>query len=479
MKNFHFFPLLFMLLTTACTKQPDHEQLFKQIVQEFNSGNLKRSSELIDSLKATYPDKKQVIHRADSLSRIAERIYIDFPLTEDQVVSWLDENIDSYTQKDKKRWENNNWLEYRMIDDKKRYFYRATRNLRLIKNFYGYGSARDSIYAYDPVIIHRKKHTKSIMEKSDSLHLPVEKVDMTINYTLTVDPDAVPAGETVRCWLPYPKENNIRQQNVKFLSASNENYIISPDTLTHRTIYMEETAVVGRPVIFKVSFSYRSSGQYFNTEELKALPYNTASDLYRKYTAEQPPHINFSDDVKLLADSITGNEENPFKIVRKIYYWINENIPWSGAIEYSIMPDIPAYVLKNRRGDCGMQTFLLMSMLRYKGIPVKWQSGWVMPPGVKSLHDWCEVYYEGTGWVPLDISYGLQYSDNQKLRDFYISGIDSYRLIVNDGVAGELYPSKKHLRSEPYDFQRGEVEWRGGNIYFDKWDYNMEREYIK
>jgi len=60
-----------------------------------------------------------------------------------------------------------------------------------------------------------------------------------------------------------------------------------------------------------------------------------------------------------------------------------------------------------------------------------------------------------------------------------MSGIDSYRMIVNDGVAGRLYPLKEHLRSEPYDFQRGEVEWRGGNLYFDKWDYHLEIEYLE
>jgi hypothetical protein len=126
-----------------------------------------------------------------------------------------------------------------------------------------------------------------------------------------------------------------------------------------------------------------------------------------------------------------------------------------------------------------MQTFLFISMLRYKGIPVRWQSGWMMPPDNENLHDWCEVYYEGTGWVPVDVSYDLQKSSNLTIRDFYLSGVDSYRLIVNEGVAGPLHPEKKYLRSEPYDFQRGEVEWKGGNLYFDKWDYEMKIEYLK
>lgn len=124
-------------------------------------------------------------------------------------------------------------------------------------------------------------------------------------------------------------------------------------------------------------------------------------------------------------------------------------------------------------------TFLFMSMLRYKGIPVKWQSGWKVPPDAKNFHDCCEVYFESIGWVPVDVDYGLQYSENRKTREFYISGIDSYSLIINEGVAGRLYPEKKFLRSEPFDFQRGEVEWSGGNLYFNKWDYSMEIIYNK
>jgi len=124
-----------------------------------------------------------------------------------------------------------------------------------------------------------------------------------------------------------------------------------------------------------------------------------------------------------------------------------------------------------------MQTLLFMSMARCQGIPVKWQSGWNMCPERVNLHDWCEVYYQGVGWVPLDMSFNLQPSTDLRQKEFYISGIDAYRLIVNDGIGATFVPAKKFPRSEPYDFQRGEVEWRNGNLYFDQWDYNMKVDY--
>ena len=138
-----------------------------------------------------------------------------------------------------------------------------------------------------------------------------------------------------------------------------------------------------------------------------------------------------------------------------------------------------AYVLKYRKGDCWMQTLLFMSLARVSGIPCKWQSGWMLHPGEVNLHDWCEVFYEGVGWVPLDQSFGLQNANNEEVKEFYISGIDGYRLIVNDDFSREFNPPKKYFRSEPIDFQRGELEWSGGNIYFDQWSYKMNVTYLK
>ena len=461
----------------GCSRKTDCNKLLSIIASDVAKGNLNEAMLFADSLKKQCPDETKLVYKADSLADIAQRIKLDFSLTEEQVISRLNKNLKSFSPEEKEKWENSGWLEYKVINGEKRYFGRAASNLLLVKEFHQNRNHRDSLLAADKSIIFRKKHTETIISASGTGNKPVIPVDMKIEYTLTVKPDVVPPGETVRCWLPWPKENDQRQQKVSFISASQKDYTIEPDSAVHRTIYMEAKAERGTPLVFKVSYSYQSNGQYFNLNNLKIKPYDTNSSLYKFYTSEQLPQICFTGKIKQIADSITGNETNPKEIVKKIYFWFNQNIPWAGALEYSIMSNIPEYVLLNKKGDCGMQTFLLMSMLRYKGIPVKWQSGWMVPPEDENLHDWCEVYYEGTGWVPVDVSYSLQNSKDPEIREFYISGIDSYRLIVNDGISGKLYPEKKFMRSEPFDFQRGEVEWKGGNLYFDKWNYNMKIEY--
>jgi len=415
---------------------------------------------------------------ADSLREMEYRTLYDFSLTGTQIDSILEAKNILFTPSEREEWENKGWLEYRIINGRKMYFNKAVSNLLLVKSFHLNRSERDSAQARDPRIMFRKGHTASVIRAAGASSSPVLPVNIEVVYTITVKPDVVPPGEIIRCWLPYPKENNKRHSDVFLLGISNENnFLLAPDSAVHRSIYMEEKARKGEPTVFKIAFSYTSYGQYFEPAGIKILPYNKNSDLYKMYTREEPPHINFNEDVRKIADSLAGDETDPYKILKKFYYWFSNNIPWAGAMEYSIMADIPAYTIKNMKGDCGMQTFLLMSMMRYKGIPVKWQSGWMVPPQAENLHDWCEVWFEGTGWVPVDISYGLQYTSDTRLKEFYITGIDAYRMIVNDGIAGELYPQKKFFRSEPFDFQRGEVEWSGGNLYFDKWDYDISITY--
>ena len=56
--------------------------------------------------------------------------------------------------------------------------------------------------------------------------------------------------------------------------------------------------------------------------------------------------------------------------------------------------------------------------------------------------------------------------------------MDAWRFIVNTDYSQPLYPAKTYPRSETVDFQRGEVEWRGGNLYFGRWNYDMELEVL-
>lgn len=477
MKKLPLHILYILFLITACKNAPDYTGALNDVSEDIGNGNITSAIKAADSLKAIVPENSPFYYKADSLSEISRRILIDYPLSRDQVTDKLLTTDSTVTPADISEWDENGWLDSRMIDGRRMYFKRAASNLFRVRKFRTNREARFDEISSASDMIFRKLHTEKVLKSSAGKSDPVVPVPMKITYTVTVHADVVPEGEKIRCWLPWPREDNIRQKVIRLLSASQPTYTISPDTSMHSTIYMESIAEKGKPAVFGITYTYVSYAQHFDFSTIKNEPYNKNSALYKKYTSEQLPHINFSPAIRKLADSITEKKDSPPETVRKIYYWFKENIPWSGAPEYSIIPDIARYTCNKMTGDCGMQTFLFMSMLRYKGIPVRWQSGWMVPPHYENLHDWCEVYYEGTGWVPTDVSYDLQKSEDKNVHEYYLSGVDSYRLIINQGISGPLHPGKRYIRSEPYDFQRGEVEWGGGNLYFDKWNYDINIEY--
>jgi hypothetical protein len=469
--------LVFFIAAVSCHQKVPTGRTIDDVETAFRNGQLTVAIHWADSiLKKGKTDSLTVI-KLSSIIDMSARIRADFTLTESEIDARLTKAFSVDALKDKALWEKNNWLEYRMIDGEKRYFKRAVPNLKLILESKHSDKPGSRGLITGQLSSFRLEHSRKVIESVNSVGRPVIPVKMMVTYRLTVNADAVPDGETVRCWLPFPREVHSRQGDVNLVKTIPDSHFMAPDTLGQRSVYLEQRASKGNPVVFEIQFNYRSMAQYFDLNKMNVLKYDTTSSDFKKYTTEQYPQIVFTNGIKQLSDSIVKGFPNPVEKVKKLYYWINDHIIWTGALEYSIMPRIPEYVMANRRGDCGMQTLLFMTMARYQGIPVKWQSGWMMHPGEVNLHDWCEVYYEGVGWVPLDMSFNLQDSNNLREKEFYISGIDAYRMIVNDAIGSQLVPVKKHLRSEPFDFQRGEVEWRGGNLYFNQWDYHMEVEY--
>jgi transglutaminase-like putative cysteine protease len=176
---------------------------------------------------------------------------------------------------------------------------------------------------------------------------------------------------------------------------------------------------------------------------------------------------------------IIGDQTNPLVSARRIFHWICANIAYHAEEEYSIIPSLSARALARRRGDCGVQAMLFITMCRCAGIPARWQSGWETKRTGWNMHDWCEFYVAPWGWLTADPSYGLQASDDPRIREFYFGHQDSYRLIVNRDYGSPMQPAKQSLRSEPLDFQRGEVEIDGSNLYFNHWWDDVQFEWLE
>lgn len=418
------------------------------------------------------PTDKQYSWEAD----LHHRLLNDFSKTLEQVKEYIRKYIPDVTDRQLDEWEKTGELECRVIDGEKKYFHNAAPNLFRINKECARLKAKRDTPGRDGEVTVREDNTRAVMKQAAKSKERIgDPKHFRIRYTITVKPDAVPEGETVRCWMPMPRTDVPRQKNVKLLSTSQPDFVRSPMDYAHSTVYMEKKAEAGKPTVFSEEFEFDAYGAWFDLDTAATATYDTTSDLYKTYTSERDCHMVFTPQIRALAERLTQGAATPLAKARRIFKWVDDNFPWASAREYSTIENIPAYVLDNHHGDCGQVTLLFLTLCRSLGIPAHFQSGFMLHPGEENLHDWGEIYVPEYGWVPVDQSFGIPaYAKNEQETYFFFGGIDSFRMIVNNDYGCPLYPAKQFPRSETVDFQRGEVEWAGGNLYFDQWRWKLE-----
>ena len=401
-----------------------------------------------------------------------QRMHDDFKLTADQVKQRVRQQIPDLTDDEFARWDAHGLFEHMEIDGERLYFARSPSNLfRLSAEAEARRKTR-APFSHGDVEQLSDYHRAVIEQAKASGHSSVMPQKVQVTQILTVNADAVPAGKTVRAWIPYPRSIAGQQQDIRFVSSQPTRHDVAPESAMQRTVYLEKTAEAKKPTVFSVTYELTIYSQYHAIDAAKIEPVKMTADL-TPYVSERAPHIAFTQPLHIFSRQVVGDATNPYQIAQRIFSAVDE-IPWAGAREYSTIPDLSAYTLDAGHGDCGEQTMLLITLMRMNGIPARWQSGWTFTKGdYEDIHDWAEIYLAPYGWVPVDVTYGRLDSADPALKWFYLGGLDNFRIAFNDDFSAEFVPPKHSFRSDTVDSQRGEVEWDGGDLYYDTWDYHF------
>ena len=463
--------------TVAFTSQDEVVLKALKLVQ---SGDFKSAEALL----------AQKNHEADADARrarlelvdVLHRIRFEYSLDSANLLAKVKKSVPDASLEEVERWAIDSRARFRMIDGKKYFFRREPQNIFLFSKEAIDRRSRAS-GVKPPASWRLTDHLADVVAESERSDSPeVKPVKHRFSHTITIrgDHPKIRKGSTVRVWMPYAQEYR-QQRDVKLVHASPEPKLVAPtgidgNTITgapQRTVYFEKVVEdAAKPLVFQEIFEYTSFAYYpeLDASLVESLP----SDWRDTCLTERPPHIVFTPEIRNEVASIVGDEKNPLIKAQRIFRWVSANIPWNAEDEYCIIPSFAIKAYTDRRGDCGVQNTLFITMCRIAGIPARWQSGFETKPGEWGMHDWAEIYIAPWGWLPADASYGVQKSDDPRVADFYCGHQDSYRLIVNLDWGRELFPSKSTLRSEPADFQRGEVEVDGQNLYFDEWESKSE-----
>jgi len=432
-------------------------------------GRFAEARELLD----TAPPQSSKL--ADELREILSRIDLAYQTDPEQLLAKIHTSAPSVTAADLSRWTLDGSVQFRTIDSKIRYFNREPANLfRFCPDAIARQTGQSPQSNHD-LIAHLWKIIDEAGRSGDAILAPV---DHHVQYSVALSSTApgLKRGALVRAWLPFPQER-AQQRAVKLLKTSPARYQLSPPTSPQRTIYFESPVGDDLPN-FNVSFSFQSLARYPRLRPELATP--LPAGFPSGWVAERPPHIRFTPRVLEAARDAVGDETNPLEKARRIFHYVVSKMSYAAEEEYGTIPSLTEKGLLTRRGDCGVLAMLFITLCRAAGVPARWQSGFQTRPGLEDMHDWAEFYVHPFGWLPADPSYGFDFSRDPAARadgrisDFYFGHLDSYRLVVNRDFGRQLLPRKSLLRSEPLDFQRGEIELAGSNLYFPNWSWDLQ-----
>ncbi|MET0658847.1 MAG: transglutaminase-like domain-containing protein [Steroidobacteraceae bacterium] len=406
------------------------------------------------------------------------RILLDFSLTAADAQARLRRQIPDVSSTEFAAWDAAGLIEHMVIDGRTLYFNRAPSNLfRLSADALKRRGKATPPWTDGPNEIANAHHREVRDQALATGKHSVAPRRVRVTYSLTVNADAVPNGETLRVWLPFPRALPGQQEDVHLAESIPAKPTIAPESALQRTIYLEQPAEAGKPTMFSITYELTVFGQYHPIDGDKVRAVKRTAAL-APYLAERPPHIVFTPAMRQFSREVVGSETNTFRIAQKLFAAV-DRIPWAGAREYSTISNISDYALHAGHADCGQQTLLLMTLLRLNGIPTRWQSGWVYADSAyDNMHDWGQLYLPPYGWVPMDVTFGRLQSGDPQIDAFYLGGLDAYRIAFNDDFSQPFVPAKEFARSDNVDSQRGEVEWRGGNLYFDQWDYEFKAQVL-
>lgn len=185
--------------------------------------------------------------------------------------------------------------------------------------------------------------------------------------------------------------------------------VVFPDQVDHFAVEVE---VIARLDVF-------SPFDFFLDESTEHVPFSYPAAL----STELAPFLLRCDTGPLFAQWLEGVNLGGQRTVDFLVE-INQQLQQHIRYEIRMEPGVqtPEHTLKVRSGSCRDSAWLLVQLLRHKGIAARFVSGYLIqlkadqealdgPSGTDhdftDLHAWCEAYVPGAGWIGLDPTSGL------------------------------------------------------------------------
>lgn len=430
-------------------------QLPEAVLKERWSGNFQKAREAINHLMAQegieYPLRCRLEFELKNLDYIEEL----YTVSEDEALEIMRRRIPDMTAEELRQLRFEDKADWMYIDGKVKYI----------------DCFSDTLYKVYPEIWERTEEGDlsdySVLENlvQDLEDGQDMEAHIHIRQDFSIADEAVEEGKTLSVHMPVPKERD-GIENLKILSVNPSCKYTAADDAPQPTVYFEEKAEKGQVFSVEYEFDHKIKYRDFSKADLQKISEAEIPEEEKKYLEEQLPHIYFTPYLRDLALRLAEGETNPLLVARKFYDYITTQTDYRFVRYYSCIDNLSEYCALNKRGDCGVQALLFITLCRIAGIPAKWQSGLDAKPGDVGEHDWAMFYVPSMGWAYADLSYGgsSYIRGAYKRWNFFFGNVDPYRIPINSGFQKEFDPPKKHWRIDPYDNQCGEAEYEDKGI---------------
>lgn len=372
---------------------------------------------------------------------ILRRLPMEYPYTEEKALSLIQKEIEDFTMDELRHYEDIGGADWIYINGE---VHLQERFFACLKKVYPEISERTGTPFEDNAFLNANMEEMKKYGKA--------RWHICVHHTLRIHDDVFHEGK-VLVHLPIPAKC-ANMEHINVFSFSKGGICDDPSSLS-RTIAFEEDMHENH--VFYVDYEYDCVAEYHDVFEKEGH----FSDKYKEYTQEQYPQIVFTPQLRMLCDTLKGNETDPVKIAWNFYRYCTENVTYSYMRFYLSLDNIPSYAMNQRIGDCGVKALLFITLCRCAGIPAHWQSGLYANEGSIGNHDWAMFYIEPYGWLFADPSFGgsAYRIGNLERQKFYFGNLDPFRMAANNEFMQEFFIPKTQWRNDPYDNQSGEAEY--------------------
>lgn len=464
-------------------KKPARCEEHETALRHLEKGELQKAQFYLSEALRFYREARDEAGQAECRAALARinRLRKEYPYDRDLLLWNLTKHIEDFRPEEFEKWDEEGYLDSLEIDGSRRYYEHAVFNLafncpHLMDRYRGW---EQKDYTFDRTV---RRHIEAAREKipelvsEDKYFLDPVKITVTARIKLTRKLSLSPENK-LKIWAPFPLERET-QREVKLISSTPPHRHLTLPESEIGVIYFEvESDEAARGIEY--TFSFTSSDAYYNLKPERIEPFDASDVRFARYLGSEK-HITVSGEVRELARSIVGEENNPYLQAWRLYEWMTENIEFN-LIPHQLIEDESAYVLKTRKGDCGAQAIFFATLSRALGIPAKVSGGWQMGEGFRLNHLWTQIYLPPYGWVPVDVeearcqmvSSGYEEKDKPEIRKFYFGFFDRHHICIHDSINLSLDPPKYSERSFDYAFHLPEKEYRGGNLDFTNSTFDL------